>query len=113
MNAAAKALAQTHWSNATPMSTVFTKRGILVFACVILVLLSALSVVYVKAVNRRLFSDLQVQQQHRDHLQVDWGRLLLEQSTWATQSRIQRKAQSEFDMVMPGQSHIIVVKERE
>jgi cell division protein FtsL len=74
-------------------------------------ILSALGVVYSSYKSRQLFSD--VQQQHAQKLQLEeqWGRLLLEQSTWASHARIERLAKAKLSMVVPDPATIIVVKE--
>jgi len=51
------------------------------------VLGSALGVVYSKYQNRKLFIELQALQTRRDEMSVEWGRLQLEQSTWAAHGR--------------------------
>ena len=49
----------------------------------LLVVASALGVIYSSYKSRQLFSDLQQQNREAMRLEEDWGRLLLEQSTWA------------------------------
>ena len=70
------------------------------FLLLTLVVVSALSIIYAKDLTRRSFSELQQLQQKRDHLQVAWSQLLLEQSTWTTQARIQTAATKRFNMVV-------------
>jgi len=77
---------------------------------VIALLLSAISVIYVKDLNRRLFSDLQVLESGRDNLNVEWGQLLLEQSAWSTQSRVQKVAQTELNMLVPNAKDVVMVR---
>lgn len=74
------------------------------------VLVSALGVVFTKHESRRLFVQLQALSQVRDGLQVEWGQLQLEQSTWATDSRIERVARSELDMLLPPTGAVVIVK---
>jgi cell division protein FtsL len=57
-----------------------------------------------------LFSELQRQESSRDLLNIDWGRLQLEQSTWATHGRIERMAREELQMIVPGPEQLLVVK---
>lgn len=80
---------------------------LLLFASV----LSAFAVVYVKDLNRRLFIDYQVLQQVRQQYEVEWNKLLLEQSTWSTQARIQTLAQTQLNMIYPKQKNIVIIKE--
>jgi cell division protein FtsL len=71
---------------------------------------SALGVVYAKHESRKQFVQLQRLQAVRDELEVDWGRLQLEQSTWATDGRIERIAHQELGMQIPAPGAVIVVK---
>lgn len=77
---------------------------------VILLLVSALSLVYMKDLNRRLFISYQQQHQITQKENILWGQLLLEQSTWSTQQRIQYVAQKNLQMVMPGSPQIVLIK---
>ncbi len=82
--------------------------GTLLLALV--VLLSALAVVYVADLNRRVFIHVQEEQGTANQLRLDWGKLLLEQSTWSTQARIQSIAQEKLGMVAPAGSNIVMIK---
>lgn len=101
MNAAARAL--THGSLVTvgTRSFVLTRQMIGLLLLIIAVLASALSVVYVAAQDRQLFSDLQTLQQTRDDLRVQAGQLLLEQNTLAAPERVQAIAQQQVSMIVP------------
>ncbi len=113
MNAAARALAQSNWVEGSFSALSMTKKGLAILLLVIAVLSSAFAVVYTKTLNRRLFTDLQILQQQRDSLQVEWSQLLLEQSTWATQARIQQIAQNNLQMITPAAKEVVIIKERE
>lgn len=76
----------------------------------VLVMVSALSVVYVKYESRKLFIQLQALQSRRDQMNVEWGRLQLEQSTWATHSRIERVARDRLGMVTPSPDSVVIVR---
>lgn len=75
-----------------------------------LVVISALGVVYVKHQKRKLFVELQSLQSQRDHLDIDWGRLQLEQSTWATHGRLERMARKDLGMDMPRVQEVVIVR---
>lgn len=77
---------------------------------VALVLVSALAVVYSKHKNRRLYADLAVLQQQRDAMDVEWGRLQLEQSTWATHGRIEKIARQRLNMGNVDYDKVMIVK---
>jgi cell division protein FtsL len=77
----------------------------------LLVVGSALGVVYSSYQSRQLFNA--VQQQYRGAMRLDeeWGRLLLEKSTWAAPSRIERLASTRLGMIAPDPATVIVVKQ--
>jgi len=111
MNAAAKALAENSLSFENIFSTLFTKQGLCSILLILTILVSAFSIVYVRQLNRELFMTLQSQQSARDNLHIEWGQLLLEQSAWGTQSRVQTVAQNKLDMVTPNQKNIVLVRD--
>ncbi len=73
-------------------------------------LASALGVVYSKHLARQRFAELQGLYRERDALDVEWGRLLLEQSTWGALSRVERLAKSQLHMVYPAPQDMVVLK---
>ncbi len=73
------------------------------------VVLSALAVVYVKFQSRVLFAELQGLSKLQDGMDVEWGQLQLEQSTWAAHGRIERMAHKRLQMVLPEAGQIVVV----
>ena len=75
------------------------------------VICSALSVVYVSHLCRQLYSELSRLEQDTNTLQVERGRYLLEQSSWASLSRIERLAKSRLRMRVPGAEEIVVVRQ--
>lgn len=77
----------------------------------LLVIASALGVIYSSFIGRQLFSELQQGKRQAMRLEENWGRLLLEQSTWAAHARIERLAKTELGMTVPEPSSIVVVKQ--
>ncbi|MBU6469710.1 MAG: cell division protein FtsL [Gammaproteobacteria bacterium] len=73
------------------------------------VLLSALAVIDARHENRMLFAQLQQLRQQRDQQNVEWGQLLLEQSTWSTHARVEQMATQKLDMHLPAHPRIVVV----
>lgn len=82
-------------------------------ACLLLLLVSAssLGVIYSTYKSRQLFSEVQVQHRESMRLEEQWGRLLLEQSTWSSHSRVEGLARTKLGMVVPDPSTMIVVKQ--
>ena len=71
---------------------------------------SALAVVYAKHEARNNFIELQALTKERDELDIEWGQLQLEQSTWATHGRVERAARDDLHMVMPQATDLRVVR---
>ena len=82
----------------------------LVMILAMVVLASSLGVVYAKHQSRKLFVELDTLKKERDEMNVEWGRLQLEQSTLATHSRIERTAKKSLNMVTPEYEQILIIK---
>ena len=76
------------------------------------VVLSALSVVTSQHKARKLFIELQKEKEQAQQMEVEWGQLQLEQSTWATPARVEQVAVQKLQMHLPknGQVQFIRVK---
>ena len=46
----------------------------------------------------------------RDDLDIEWGQLQLEQSTWATHGRVERVARDELRMIIPQATDLRIVQ---
>lgn len=82
------------------------------FAALVLglvMLATALGVVWTRHESRVLFVELQELNGERDELNIEWGRLQLEQATWAEASRIERLARDELNMQTPAQDDVVVI----
>jgi cell division protein FtsL len=69
----------------------------------------ALSVVTSQHKARKLYAELQKEQELAKQLEVEWGQLQLEQSTWAMHARIERIASGRLMMRVPPPSRVQVV----
>jgi cell division protein FtsL len=69
----------------------------------------ALAVVTSQHHARKLVFLLEQEQEQSLALEIEWGQLQLEQSTWATPLRVENIAQSKLDMSVPESKHIIVL----
>jgi len=76
-------------------------------ACMLL--LSAVALVYVQHRHRALYVELQSLERERDSLEVEWGKLQLEQSTWATHERIESLARERLRLRVPPISETVLV----
>jgi cell division protein FtsL len=77
---------------------------------VLVAMVSAIGVVYAKHRNRMLYVELNHLQQHQDEINVDWGRLQLEQSTWATHGRVENVARKKLGMRNVDYADVVIVK---
>ncbi len=64
---------------------------------------------YVQHYRRMQFVELRKLERERDAMQVEWGQLKLEQSTWATHERIERLALDKLDLRMPTAAEVVLV----
>lgn len=71
---------------------------------------TSMSIVYVKYATRQMFSELSQLQMNRDALNNEWTQLLLEQSTLATDGRVDRIADEKLNMHPPKPNEIVWVK---
>jgi cell division protein FtsL len=73
------------------------------------VLVSAVGVSYTAHWNRQLLNGLFAELSVRDKAQAEWGRLILEQSTWTAQSRIESLAAEQLQMRIPDADQVRMV----
>lgn len=83
---------------------------LLVITLTLLVLVSAFAVIETKHESRKRFVALQVLEKERDRMNIEWGRLQLEQGTWATHSRVEQIANRKLHMTMPETESIVIIK---
>ena len=76
------------------------------FLIVLFIFLSSLAVIYTAYDYRRLFNQHQILIRQADELRVEWGQLLLEQSSWGANNRVEVLAQERLGMKMPKPSEI-------
>ncbi len=75
----------------------------------VLVLASGLGVVRTTHQNRFAFNELQELRERANQLDIQWGQLLIEQSTFAFEGRVEQKAREELGMRVPDLSRIVMV----
>jgi cell division protein FtsL len=84
-------------------------RLMLAVALAVALFVSAVALVYVQHYRRMQFVELRKLERERDAMQVEWGQLKLEQSTWATHERIERLALDALDLRMPTAAEVVLV----
>ena len=77
---------------------------------VFLVSASAVSVAYVKYLTRADFVHLQESRAERDALDVEWGRLRLEEASLTAHSRLEERASQALDMHLPETAEVRVLE---
>jgi len=85
------------------------RAAIAVSVLLVVVVASAVAVVQTHHVRRSLIVELDEAEARRDRLQVEWGRLQIEQSTWAASDRIERIASQKLDLQLSRASATVLV----
>jgi cell division protein FtsL len=83
-----------------------TRLNLILFAVLIL---TALGTVTAQHQSRKLYFELQQQQDAAKQYAIEWGQLQLEQSTWAMHARIEHIAAKQLQMQVPDVKRIQVV----
>ena len=74
------------------------------------VLICALAAVSANHRARKLVTEFEREQERMRALEVEWGQLQLEQSTWATHGRIEQIARDKLGMRPPRTNQIMAVE---
>ena len=83
---------------------------LLTFVFAVVCVMSAIALVYAKHESRKLFVELEALTQERDALNIEWGQLQIEQSTWAQHARIEKVATDDLALVRPAAADIYVIE---
>jgi cell division protein FtsL len=83
---------------------------LLVFIFAVVCVLSSMAMVYTKHESRKLFVELEQLTDQRDELNIEWGQLQIEQSTWATHARIEQVATDDLSLLRPEATEIYVIE---
>lgn len=84
-------------------------NGLLV-VLMVAVVTSAIGVIYSRAEARHLFQELGRLKERHDAMTVEWDRLLLEESTFAADYLIEKRARESLGMVMPDMNYVQLLK---
>lgn len=76
----------------------------------LLAIACALGVVSSQHKARKLFVELQKEQEIARQMEVEWGQLQLEQSTWAIPTRVEKIASRQLQMQQPKSEKIQFVR---
>jgi cell division protein FtsL len=83
---------------------------IIVAVLVLANIVTAIGVVNARHQHRQLFVQLTRLEHVRDELNIDFGRLQLEQATWAEANRIDQIARTRLGMKFPETADIVVIR---
>ncbi|MED5420729.1 MAG: cell division protein FtsL [Pseudomonadota bacterium] len=83
---------------------------LLTIVVAVVCVMSAIALIYAKHESRKLFVELEALTTERDELNIEWGQLQIEQSTWATHALIERVATEELSLVRPKPTKIYVIE---
>jgi cell division protein FtsL len=75
------------------------------------VLGSATAVIYARHQSRDLFVKLEKLNADRDALEMEWGRLQLEQSAWSSHAFVERVANAKMKMGLPTPADVRIVRQ--
>lgn len=111
MNAAARLVHQRALTRHLVVFHSLSRRQFALLSLVFAILLSALGLIYVAHTTRVLHASYQHHIAESAQLQIQQGQLLLEQSTWLVQARIQQFAEKQLGMVIPDQRSVVIIHE--
>ena len=86
------------------------RSWLFVLVALVLVMVSSVAVVYSSYETRRLVASHQRLQQENNAMQVEWGQLLLEQSTRGSYNRVEQLAGTKLKMRVPAPNEIVMVE---
>jgi cell division protein FtsL len=75
----------------------------------LLIVMSAIGVVYSSHLSRQLFAEQAILIEKNDQLQLEWAQLLLEQSAWSSPNRIESVARERLNMEVPATEEIQLI----
>jgi cell division protein FtsL len=79
------------------------------FLLVVAAMACALLLITSQYKARKLVNELELEQEKTKQLEIEWGQLQLEQSTWAVPGRVEKLARERLHMVNPDPRRSVVV----
>lgn len=83
--------------------------SLLMLGLFVAILGSAVAVSWNAHKNRKLLNELYAELSVRDKAQAEWGRLILEQSTWTAHGRVESLASQQLQMRIPDPAEVRMV----
>ena len=91
------------------MKQVSVKGFLVTGMLLLLVVMSAIGVVYSSHLSRQLFAEQAILLERNDQMQLEWAQLLLEQSAWSSPSRVEAVAHDKLSMEVPKTEEIQLI----
>jgi cell division protein FtsL len=85
-------------------------RSLILLVLVLGVIASAIGVVWARHLHRQAYIELSTLERGRDELNIEFGRLQLEQATWSEANRIEQVAGTRIGMKFPEDADIVVLR---
>lgn len=85
-------------------------RAIFLACLGVSVVASGIAVAYVKYLSRKNFVELQGLRAERDRIDIEWGRLQIEEAALTNQARIEAQARRLLSMRMPVPENVTVLR---
>lgn len=101
MNAAAKVINQGNLFNGQLADMHMSKSFYVLIVLLAAVLVSAFAVIYSTNAYRSTFNLVEQEEQQSHYFELQWGQLLLEQSSLATPARVEELAIDKLGMILP------------
>lgn len=79
------------------------------FILALCIVICALGVVASQHKARKLYVELEREQEHMRQMETEWGQLQLEQSTWAAHGRVEKLAREKLQMTVPGAGSVLAL----
>ena len=87
-----------------------TARPVFLILMIVVVVVSAIGVVYAKYSSRKHFVELQTLHAEQERLDVEWGRLQLEEAALASQSKVENTARGRLGLHLPLVDEVVVIR---
>ena len=109
MNVAIKTLNRIAVLPRSFMQPLVAKSYMLISILAVTLLLTSFGIICIQNINRQLTNTLQILQTENINLRNNRSQLLLEESTWTADTRIQQIAQQKLSMVPPKNQSILTI----
>lgn len=84
---------------------------LIVAGLILLVIASALGVIYTRFQTQNLFGQLETLRQEKETMDIEWGLLQLEQSSWAAHGRVEEIARTRLGMSLPAPEQVVIINQ--